>query len=97
MTMFCRPGSGRPIESQVLRPITMGLPIVSALKRFRSFGRCQGNPPSRPIAPRSSVATRMETSGTRPPQRRRRAPFFLSSGVTSSIVPRHFGAPQRQA
>ena len=62
--MLCRPGSGLPIESQVLRPMTMGLPSVSALKRLRSSGRCHGNRPSRPIAPRSSVATMIETSGT---------------------------------
>ena len=35
--MVSRPGSGRPIDSKVLRPMTSGLPIVSALKRLRSL------------------------------------------------------------
>ena len=40
-TIFNRPGSGRPSESQVLRPMMMGLPRVFALKCLRSSGRCQ--------------------------------------------------------
>ncbi len=43
-TMFSRPGSGRPMLSQVLRPMMTGLPIVSALKRFRSLESRQGSP-----------------------------------------------------
>ena len=35
-TMLVRPGSGLPIDSKVLRPITTGLPMVSALKCLRS-------------------------------------------------------------
>ncbi len=44
------PAAARPIASAVLRPISTGLPSVSALKRFRSSGRCHGIAPSRPIA-----------------------------------------------
>ena len=42
MTMFGRPGSGLPIDAQVLRPMITGFPSVSALKRLRSVDRCQG-------------------------------------------------------
>ena len=55
--MFSRPGSGRPMLSQVLRPMTSGLPIVAALNRLRSVGRRQGNPLSRPMTPFSAMAT----------------------------------------
>src|SRR5690606_24237977 len=48
-TIFSRPGSGRPRESQVLRPMMIGLPRVMALKCLRSAGRCQGIWLSRPI------------------------------------------------
>src|SRR5690554_7120157 len=42
-TTFIRPGNGRPIESQVLRPMMMGLPMVACLKYFKSPGRYQGS------------------------------------------------------
>ena len=57
MTMFCLPGSGRPIDSQVLRPITVGLPMVTALKS--SLSR-QGNAPPAPMTPFSEAATIIE-------------------------------------
>ncbi len=41
MTMLARLGSGRPMDSKVFRPIRMGWPLVKALKRLRSSGRCQ--------------------------------------------------------
>ena len=41
-TRLRRFGSARPSDSAVLRPISTGLPRVSALKRLRSSGRCQG-------------------------------------------------------
>ena len=40
----------RPIERQVNRPMTIGLPIVTSRKCLSSRGRCQGNAPSWPIA-----------------------------------------------
>src|SRR6266851_3711477 len=61
-TMLNRPGSGFPINSKVLRPMMIGFPQVSARKRRRSFGRCQGKPVSSPIRPRLSIAAMMETS-----------------------------------
>ena len=42
-TIMRRPGSGAPIEAKVLRPITSGRPIVSALKRLRSLLIRHGN------------------------------------------------------
>ena len=49
-TMLCRLGRGLPIESHVLRPMTMLLPIVTCLKCFNSAGKCQGIRPSNPIS-----------------------------------------------
>ena len=37
------------MDSQVLLPMTMGLPMVASLKCFSSPGRCQGNLPFIPI------------------------------------------------
>src|SRR4051812_37257783 len=55
--MFCRPGSGLPMDSKVLRPMTTGLPSVMPLNRLRSSGRCHGSALSRPITPLSAAAT----------------------------------------
>ena len=44
-------GEGAGKLSKVLRPITIGFPIVNALKRLRSAGRRQGSCPSRPMTP----------------------------------------------
>ena len=57
-TTFLLPGKaplGR--ESQVLRPIMIECPIVSALKRLRSAEMRQIKSPPRPIAPSSAAAT----------------------------------------
>ena len=62
ITILSRPGSGRPMLSHVRRPIRIGLPIVSALKRLRSLDRRQGSPPPRPITPFSAIATRIASS-----------------------------------
>src|SRR5512141_1477726 len=51
MTMLVRPGSGRPSDSKVLRPIRMGWLRVSALKWARSSGRRQGRRFSMPMTP----------------------------------------------
>ena len=48
--MLVRPGSARPIDSKVLRPIMMGWPIVSFLNRGKSPSIFQIKPPARPIA-----------------------------------------------
>ena len=44
--MVRRPGSARPIDSNVVRPMTSACPIVVALKWASSSGRCHGIPPS---------------------------------------------------
>ncbi len=46
--MLVRPGSGLPIDAKVLRPITTGLPIVTALKRFMSDFSRHGMAPFAP-------------------------------------------------
>jgi adenylate kinase len=38
-------------EQTVRRPITIALPMVSALNRLRSAGMCHGKPPWRPMTP----------------------------------------------
>jgi hypothetical protein len=50
-------GRGRPMESYVLRPITMGWPVVVRLKKARSAGKCQGRVPPRPMIPDGVMAT----------------------------------------
>ena len=46
------PPTANPLDlSNVLRPITITLPIVRALKCFRSAGMCHGSLPLRPITP----------------------------------------------
>ena len=64
-TTVVRPGNGRPIDSYVRRPITSTWPMVSALKRRRSSGRCHGSPPSTPITPLRATAATMVTVTTR--------------------------------
>jgi energy-coupling factor transporter ATP-binding protein EcfA2 len=60
IALAARPGSGLPMASKVLRPMIMGLPMVTRLKYFRSAGICQGMPPSLPIARFSPMATTSE-------------------------------------
>jgi hypothetical protein len=55
--MCLRPGRTLGRLSNVLRPITIALPMVSALKRLRSAGRCHGSVPPRPITPFCARAT----------------------------------------
>ena len=57
ITTLVRPGSGRPIDSKVFRPITTGFPIVTCLKYFKSDGRCHGSWLSTPMMPLSARAT----------------------------------------
>ena len=57
MTIVCRPGSGFPIDWNVLRPMIIGLPQVRSLKRRRSVLSRQSNWLSRPITPFSATAT----------------------------------------
>ena len=48
------------MDSNVLRPMIMVWPMVSALNRFRSAGSRHGRPPSAPIVPfRATAATRV--------------------------------------
>ena len=47
------------MDSQVRRPMTMGLPIVNALKRFKSSEIFHGSPPSAPITLFVDAATMM--------------------------------------
>jgi hypothetical protein len=69
--------------------MTIGLPRLNALKRFRSSGKCHGRRLSLPITPFSATATMIEIIAAQL--------LFLSSGSRSSIVPRQRFAPQRQA
>ena len=62
-TRWRRPGSNPGRLSKVLRPITMTVPIVSALNRLRSAGMCQGSLPARPMIPLRARATTMVISG----------------------------------
>src|SRR5574343_398360 len=68
MTMLRRLGSGRPRDSQVLRPMMMGWPLVVSLKCFRSSGRCQGSAPRpsslvQPMMPLRAMATMSASCG----------------------------------
>ncbi len=66
ITTICRPGRIRPIDSQVLRPISSVCPIVVRRKCARSSGRCHGRRLSRPIAPLRARATIMVSRGIGP-------------------------------
>src|SRR5579872_2050807 len=56
-TILMRSGKGFfGSESQVLRPITTGLPTVNCLKRLRSSLMRQGIAPFVPITPLSAIA-----------------------------------------
>ncbi|KAG1544185.1 hypothetical protein G6F50_013902 [Rhizopus delemar] len=68
-TRLVRPGSTRPIDSAVLRPIRIGLPRVSALKCLKSSGRCQGMALPWPMPRLRSSATIIDSfiALTRPP------------------------------
>src|SRR3989344_9306125 len=61
MTMLRRPGSGRPMESQVLRPMMTGQPSVVRLKNFRSSGRRHSRALSLPMAPLRATAAMSES------------------------------------
>ncbi len=52
----------------------IGWPIVSALKRLRSAGRCQGSPLSMPIDRLAAIAEMSEIRGVFGMVRRRSAP-----------------------
>src|SRR5438067_13513372 len=61
--MCLRPGNSPGRLSNVLRPITMALPIVSALKRLRSAGMRHGSVPPRPITRFCARATTIVIGG----------------------------------
>ncbi len=61
-TMLVRPGSGRPMLSNVLRPMISGLPIVIRLKCAKSDGSRHGIWLPLPITPFSATAAIMATA-----------------------------------
>ena len=62
-------GNARPIESNVLRPITIQWLQVMRLKRTRSAESRQGRSPARPMTPPRAAATRIEIFIRRPARR----------------------------
>src|ERR1700687_1133457 len=60
ITMLVRPGSGRPMESQVRRPMMSGFPMVISRTCFMSSGSRQGRRLSFPIVRFRSYATTNE-------------------------------------
>jgi hypothetical protein len=58
-TIVVRPGSGRPMESYVARPITSVWPRVTRLKCAKSSGIRHGMSPSAPITPLDATAATM--------------------------------------
>ena len=63
MTILRRFGSGRPMDSNVLRPIIMGWPEVVRLKCAKSSGKCHGSVLRTPIPLSASVATMIVRRG----------------------------------
>jgi len=55
-TMVSRPGSGRPMDSKVLRPITNTCPSVVALNHLKSSGKCHGMRGPSPMTRLSDMA-----------------------------------------
>src|SRR5665213_2768610 len=60
--MLVRPGSGRPMLSNVCRPMISGLPRVIRLKCAKSDGRRHGIPFRSPITPLAATAAIIETA-----------------------------------
>src|SRR3569833_169531 len=54
--MVSRFGNGLPIDSNVLRPITTTLPVVSCLNHLKSSGKCHGILLPAPITRLSDIA-----------------------------------------
>ncbi len=57
ITILIRLGSGLPMDSNVLRPMMIGCPVVNCLNRFKSFGKCQINSLLFPMVLSSAFAT----------------------------------------
>src|SRR5712691_409098 len=55
-TIVVRFGSGLPIDSNVLRPMTMTCPVVICLNHLKSSGRCHGILEPTPITRLSDIA-----------------------------------------
>src|SRR5437773_11918684 len=55
-TIVVRFGSGLPMDSKVLRPITMTWPVVICLNHLKSSGRCHGILLPAPITRSSDMA-----------------------------------------
>src|SRR5689334_10409514 len=88
--MLSRPGSARPIAWNVLRPITIGLPIVSARNRFRSSEMCHGSAPPRPIARLvPSATTRTSAMGAEPFRNAGTRRYTQPRGRQARSEPRH--------
>ena len=49
MTIVLRFGNGRPMDSKVLRPMTIVWPVVICLNHLKSSGRCHGILLSQPM------------------------------------------------
>src|SRR5438128_12559995 len=55
-TIVFRLGKGLPIESNVLRPMTITCPVVISLNHLKSSGRCQGILEPAPMTRLSDIA-----------------------------------------
>ena len=65
-TIVVRPGSGRPIESYVFRPMISTWPMVRLLNRCQSSGIRQGMSSPAPITPLRATAAIADDLGHRP-------------------------------
>ena len=86
----CKPGN----DSNVLRPMINGLPIVSFTNRRKSFGKCHGIWLSFPITPFSATAATIRISGLKtsaPSNLTGRYINFRLWCLEECVAPRHFG------
>src|SRR5581483_10421078 len=65
--------------------MTTGYPRVSALKRFRSSGRCQGRALFRPITPLRATATSRDTIGLFTARGGRETPGIIMSAMKVAL------------
>src|ERR1035437_6163852 len=65
-TMVVRFGSGLPMDSKVLRPMTMTWPVVIFLNHLKSSGKCQGMRLPAPITRLRDMAAMALNGFTRP-------------------------------
>src|ERR1039457_6194427 len=94
-TMVVRFGSGLPMDSKVLRPMTMTWPVVIFLNHLKSSGRCHGMRLPAPITRLRDMAAMALNGFTRPMLAHRARPVNAPEAGAPAAGPilDNFGEP----